>query len=303
MAATTAGLVPPYLTIPLWDKVLIPYQEHKLASFAAVPWILLGLVGASICAWLLSWARTYVLAWVAERISGDLRDRAYAHLHNLSLDFFSGKRTGDLISRIGSDSDRICFFLPIYLLDFAGDILMIAMTAAILLRLDPTLAVLTLCPLPLIAYLVHRVRNKLRRGFPPGQRRLGPHDQRAGRHHSRHPRGEGLRPGTPRDRPLRPGQRSGVAGQRPGERDVVVLRADGGAADRLRGAGDLGLRRLADLSAQHDGGRADGIPGLYRPLLRPAGFDEPDGLGGAAGGGQLAADFEVWIRCPAWRSR
>jgi ATP-binding cassette subfamily B protein len=168
VAATTAGLVPPYLTIPLWDKVLIPYQEHRLASFAAVPWILLGLLGASVCAWLLSWARTYVLAWVAERLSGDLRDRAYAHLHSLSLDFFSGKRTGDLISRIGSDSDRICFFLQIYLLDFAGDILMIVMTAAILMRLDFTLAVLTLCPLPLIAYLVHRVRNKLRRGFHLG---------------------------------------------------------------------------------------------------------------------------------------
>jgi ATP-binding cassette subfamily B protein len=168
VASTAAGLVPPYLTMPLWDKVLIPYQEHKLVSFAAVPWILLGMVGASICAWLLSWARTYVLAWVSERISGDLRDRAYAHLHDLSLDFFSGKRTGDLISRIGSDSDRVCFFLQIYLLDFAGDILMIAMTAAILLHLDPTLAVLTLCPLPLIAYLVHRVRNKLRRGFHLG---------------------------------------------------------------------------------------------------------------------------------------
>jgi ATP-binding cassette subfamily B protein len=168
VAGTAAGLVPPYLQIPLWDKVLTPYQEGKLVAFRVVPWLLAGMAGASLCAWLLSWARTCVLAWVAERISGDLRDKAYAHLHELSLDFFTGKRTGDLISRIASDSDRICFFLSIYLLDFAGDILMIVMTSAILLRLDPALAVLTLCPLPLIAYLVHRVRNKLRRGFHLG---------------------------------------------------------------------------------------------------------------------------------------
>jgi len=168
VAGTAAGLVPPLLTIPLIDKVLLPYQVGKGVNFGVVPWYLLGLAGASILAWMLSWGRTHVLAWVSERITADLRHRTYAHLHRLSLEFFSEKRTGDLISRVGSDSDRINFFLQIYLLDFGSDILMIAMTAVILLVLDPTLALLTLCPLPLIVWLVHRVRNKLRRGFHLG---------------------------------------------------------------------------------------------------------------------------------------
>ena len=42
---------------------------------------------------------------------------------------------------------------------------MIVMTAAILMRIDLWLAVVTLLPLPLIAWLVHRVRNRLRGGF------------------------------------------------------------------------------------------------------------------------------------------
>ena len=79
---------------------------------------------------MLGWARTYVLAWVSERIAADLRNRTYAHLHTLSLEFFGGKRTGDLISRVSTDTDRICYFLSVYLLDFATDVLMIVMTAA-----------------------------------------------------------------------------------------------------------------------------------------------------------------------------
>ena len=80
----------------------------------------------------LGWARTYILAWVSERIGADLRTTTYEHLQQLSLEYFGGKRTGDLISRIGSETDRICVFLSLHLLDFANDILMIAMTAAIL---------------------------------------------------------------------------------------------------------------------------------------------------------------------------
>ena len=60
--------------------------------------------------WLLDWARSYVSAWVSERVSADLRQRTYAHLQQLSLEFFGAKRTGDLMSRISSDTDRLCNF-------------------------------------------------------------------------------------------------------------------------------------------------------------------------------------------------
>ena len=62
-------------------------------------WYLLAFAGAAVLAWLLTWGRTYVLAWVSERIAADLRNQTYAHMQTLSLEFFGGKRTGDLISR------------------------------------------------------------------------------------------------------------------------------------------------------------------------------------------------------------
>jgi ATP-binding cassette subfamily B protein len=83
----------------------------------------------------------------------------------LSLEYFGGKRTGDLMTRIGSETDRICVFLSMHLLDFATDVLMIIMTAVILFSINPWLALVTLVPLPFIAWMIHVVRDKLRTGF------------------------------------------------------------------------------------------------------------------------------------------
>ncbi|MGE5318616.1 MAG: ABC transporter ATP-binding protein, partial [Hyphomicrobiaceae bacterium] len=165
LAATGATLVPPYLTMPLMDKVLIPYQEGRPIDTGLVALLLAGLLASALLAWSLGWARTYILARVSERIGADLRTTTYEHLLQLSLEYFGGKRTGDLMARIGSETDRICVFLSLHLLDFATDVLMIGMTALILFSINPALALVTLLPLPFIAWMIHLVRDRLRTGF------------------------------------------------------------------------------------------------------------------------------------------
>jgi len=156
--------------MPLMDKVLIPLQKREVVDFGLVWWLLSGLAAAAVAAMLLSWARTYVIAWVSERISADMRVETYSHLQRLSLEYFGGKRTGDLMTRIGSDTDNLCTFLSLHALDFANDLLMITLTAGILVYIDPTLALVTLLPFPLIAWLAQSVREKLRHGFDAGRR-------------------------------------------------------------------------------------------------------------------------------------
>ncbi len=163
LLSTAMGLVPPYLTIPLIDEVLIPGK-----NFQQVPWYIFGLFITALLAWLLSWAKTYVLATVSEQISCDLRNRTYEHLQRLSLEFFGGRRTGDLISRVSTDTERICDFLSIHLLDFATDVLMIIMTAAILISIDPFMAIVTLLPFPIIGWMIQYFRIRLRQGFARG---------------------------------------------------------------------------------------------------------------------------------------
>lgn len=165
LAATAATLVPPYLTMPLMDEVLIPFQNGQAIDTEKVYLLLGGLLASALLAWALGWARTYLLALVSERIGADLRTTTFEHLMRLSLDYFGSKRTGDLMNRVGSETDRINVFLSLHALDFATDVLMIAMTAAILVSINPWLALVTLVPLPFIAWLIHLVRDRLRTGF------------------------------------------------------------------------------------------------------------------------------------------
>jgi len=163
--STAATLVPPYLTIPLMDDILIPFQNGQKIDTMRVGLYLGGLLIAALVGWGLGWARTYLLALVSERIGADLRTTTYEHLLTLPLDYFGGKRTGDLMARIGSETDRINVFLSLHALDFANDVLMIVMTAVILISINPLLAVVTLVPLPFIAWMIHVVRDRLRTGF------------------------------------------------------------------------------------------------------------------------------------------
>ena len=165
LASTALALVPPYLTMPLVDDVLIPRQNGTPVPFAHVAAYLAALAAAAVAAWLLAWARSWTLAWVSERIASDLRMRTYDHMQSLSLDFYASRRTGDLISRVGNDTDRINNFLSLHFIDFSSDVLLVAFTAAILLWINPVLALVTLVPFPFVIWLVYAVRARMRRGF------------------------------------------------------------------------------------------------------------------------------------------
>ncbi|MBT3211433.1 MAG: ABC transporter, partial [Planctomycetaceae bacterium] len=165
LGTTFASLVPPYLTMPLVDKVLIPHQSGEHVPLGiAIPY-LAGLAAAAVVASLLGYGRTWILAWVSERITADLRIRTYAHVQSLSLDFFATRRTGDLISRIGSDTERLNNYLSISLIDFFSNILLVLFTAIVLFTISPLLAVMTLVPFPFVIWLVYSVRGRLHQGF------------------------------------------------------------------------------------------------------------------------------------------
>lgn len=145
-------------------------EAERATAIPTAQWYLILFVGAVLLSWIIGWARTYVLAWISERVAADLRNQTYAHLQRLSLEFFGGKRTGDLISRIDTDTDRICYFIAVHLTDFASDIVMLLLIGAYVLSQDVWLGLATLVPLPLIGWLVHGVRSKLRSGFMAGSR-------------------------------------------------------------------------------------------------------------------------------------
>lgn len=164
-ASSALSLVPPTLTRPLIDDVLVPSERNETVDPDLITYYLALLFAAAVAALVLGWIRGYVSAWVSERISADLRMRTYTYLQRLSIDFFGGKRTGDLISRLSSDTDRLCTFLSSHLVDFVSDCLTIIQASILLVAANAQLALAALVPFPIIVWLVQWSRKRFLRGY------------------------------------------------------------------------------------------------------------------------------------------
>ncbi len=275
LASTAATLVVPYITMLLINNVLTPHEQGLPVDFNLVKWYLAGLVGSAVLAWMLNWAKTYSLSAASEQISADLRNDTYAHLQRLSLEFFGGKRTGDLISRVGSDTDRICSFLSLNLLDFITDVVLIGMTAIVLWSIDHRMAMYALLPFPLIAWLTQKVRVRLRHGFV-----------RAGAAWAEMV--NVLADTIPGIRVVKAFAQERREIDRFAKRNQHVLAANNRVnvlwsffgptvtlADRLRNAGDLGLRRLARrLRIRIQSRHAHHVHAVHGPPVPAARIDE-----------------------------
>ena len=71
-------------------------RNHFLALFAVAA--LLGLFSA---------ARFYMVSWIGERVTADLRNAVYAHVLRQSPEFFETTQTGEVLSRLTSDTTLV----------------------------------------------------------------------------------------------------------------------------------------------------------------------------------------------------
>ncbi len=63
----------------------------------------------------LSYARSYLLAWLGQRVVADVRSMTYRHLQQLAVGFYERRQTGQLMSRMTHDTSHIQDFVADYL--------------------------------------------------------------------------------------------------------------------------------------------------------------------------------------------
>lgn len=111
----------------------------------------------------------HVTAW---RYVSDLRVALYHHLQKLSLRFYQDKQTGEVMSRVVNDTNHIEPLVAHNIPDLIVNSLMIVGIAAILFYLFPSLALLTLLPVPLLVIAVLAFSGRTRRAFMDAQAKL-----------------------------------------------------------------------------------------------------------------------------------
>ena len=166
LALTAANLWVPYLIQQVIDVGLAQRDRAYLTQAA---WLILG-IGVARAG--LLFARRYLTAWVAQRVTYDLRNRIYAHLQRLSIGFHDRTPSGQLISRTIEDVRAVTNFLNGGLVEILQMALMFVAALGVMFAANPRLALvasLPLIPLVLVAtnfgqkvtYLFYRVDQSM----------------------------------------------------------------------------------------------------------------------------------------------
>ncbi|MGH0038214.1 MAG: ABC transporter ATP-binding protein [Myxococcota bacterium] len=165
---TLLALVPPYLAGTLIDRVIAPVQAGTLDPARGARWAgwAVGAMAASyVVRQLCQWVRLRFMSTLGEWVARDLRTDLYEHLQGLSLAFFSRKKTGSLITRVSSDTDRLWEFLALGVVDVSLAVVMLLGLGAVLLHLDWRLGLVMTLPVPVFCLAIFLYGERLNRLF------------------------------------------------------------------------------------------------------------------------------------------
>jgi ABC-type multidrug transport system fused ATPase/permease subunit len=132
----------------------------------------LAIVGAAILRLGLTVVRRVVAGKVSLAVEFDLRQLFYAHLQRLELGFFDSQQTGQLMSRATVDLQSIRFFLGYGLIFITQNLLTITLASAVMIAINPFLALIALLPAPFVVYAASRYNRVSRPAVQEVQQRI-----------------------------------------------------------------------------------------------------------------------------------
>ncbi len=149
------------LTLPLVPDSVLPAETNEQ---------LLLIFGLMIVAYTLNALFTWVGSWgwaaFAERVQHDVRTDAYEKMQGLGMDFFADRQTGELMSILTSDINRLEDFLNGWIGRLLNIAVLIVGVVGIMLSINWQLALVVLLPGPVLAVISYKfvqiVRPKYR---------------------------------------------------------------------------------------------------------------------------------------------
>ncbi len=144
---TAASLAPPLLAKLAIDKGI---EEQDLGTLTVV---VVAFLASATLVWLTTGAQTYLVGWVGQRALADLRLRIFTHLQSQPIGFYESRPAGVLISRMTNDVEALESLVTDSVVTLFQAGLTLIGAVAVLLYLDPKLALLTFTIVPAVAGL------------------------------------------------------------------------------------------------------------------------------------------------------
>jgi len=155
VSAATAATA--YLVKPVLDKIFIEKNEHMLYILP------LAIIAAYFFKGLGTFLQQYYVSYIGEDIVRQIRDKFLKHILSFELDYFRKTHSGELISRVINDINRIQNAISTLLARMLRDTLMAIFLLAVVIYQNPRLAFFALIILPLIIYPISKISKKLKK--------------------------------------------------------------------------------------------------------------------------------------------
>ena len=157
-------------------KALKQYEKGTnllalLSDALLIPVLLI--IAASLATWLLSYIQQYIIASVGEKFTLSLRQDISAKITKLPLRYFDSHKTGDIMSRITNDLEKVSEVLQVGLMQFISSVFTILLTAAAMLLLSPGLSLLVLVSVAVSTVATKFVSDLSQRYFAQNQAVVG----------------------------------------------------------------------------------------------------------------------------------
>jgi ATP-binding cassette subfamily B protein len=144
IVGTGASLAPPLLAKAAIDDGI---NRHDTTTLVVV---VIAFLLSAVLVWAMTYAQTFLVGWVGQRVLADLRVRIFTHLQTLPIGFYDSRPAGVLISRMTNDVEALDSLVTDSVVTLFQSGLTLIGTVGILLVLDVKLALLTFCVLPLV---------------------------------------------------------------------------------------------------------------------------------------------------------
>lgn len=104
------------------------------------------LLGMYALAFVTNYVQMMMMGGVGQRLLFTLRNALFTKLQSLPIAFFQANRSGDLISRINNDTDKLNQFFSEILMRFIGNVFIMGGAVIFLIAIHPSLGLISLVP-------------------------------------------------------------------------------------------------------------------------------------------------------------
>lgn len=157
LLTVTATAATAHIMKPLMDDMFIAKKEEMLYL---IPF---GLVGIYLFKAIGRYIQTVYMNYIGQHVITRFREMLLDKMINLDMSFLYLNRSGELISRVTNDIDRIRYFVSKMLPDLLSESLTVISLVGYTIYLNPLLAFYSLVVLPVIIYPIILIAKKLKK--------------------------------------------------------------------------------------------------------------------------------------------